>query len=109
MNSASRMIKNLKGRSYLLSAKSLPWIAAAAVQHPIVSTPRAASCNKPGFNTKISQLKIANVRKKNGIDICSVTIIVFMKEAPEIREVTAATSEVGGEYSDMTAMKNKKK
>jgi hypothetical protein len=32
-----------------------------------------------------------------------------MKEAPEIREATAATSEVGGEYSDMTAMKNKKK
>ncbi len=32
-----------------------------------------------------------------------------MKEAPEIREATAATSEVGGEYSDITAMKNKKK
>ena len=84
-------------------------MAAAAVQHPIVSTPRAASCAKPGFNNKISQLKIANVRKKNGIDICSVTIIVFMKEAPEIREATAATSEVGGEYSDITATKNKKK
>jgi len=84
-------------------------MAAAAVQHPIISTPRAASCEKPGSNNKISQLKIANVRKKNGIDICSVTIIVFMKEAPEIREATAATSEVGGEYSDITAMKNKKK
>lgn len=84
-------------------------MAAAAVKHPIVSTHRAASCAKPGSNNKISQLKIANVRKKNGIDICSVTIIVFMKEAPEIREATAATSEVGGEYSDITAMKNKKK
>lgn len=84
-------------------------MAAAAVQHPISSTPTAATCAKPGFNNKISQLKIANVRKKKGIDICSVTIIVFMKEAPEIREATAATSEVGGEYSDITAMKNKKK
>ena len=84
-------------------------MAAAAVMHPTSNTPRAASCDKPGFNNKISQLKIANVRKKKGSDICSVTIIVFMKEAPEIREATAATSEVGGEYSDMTAIKNKKK
>ena len=84
-------------------------MAAAAVKHPTMSTPRALSCDRPGFNNKISQLKIANVRKKKGRDICSVTIIVFMKEAPEIREATAATSEVGGEYSDMTAMKNKKK
>ena len=84
-------------------------MAAAAVMHPTSNTPRAAICNKPGFNNKISQLKIANVRKKKGSDICSVTIIVFMKEAPEIREATAATSEVGGEYSDMTATKNKKK
>ena len=92
-----------------MRSKSLPWMAAAAVKHPIVNTPIAASCAKPGSNNKISQLKIANVRKKNGIDICRVTIIVFMKEAPEIREATAATSEVGGEYSDITAMKNRKK
>ena len=84
-------------------------MATAAVEHPIVSTTIATSCAKPGSDTKMSQLKIANVRKKNGRDICSVTIIVFMKEAPEIREATAATSEVGGEYSDMTATKNKKK
>ena len=84
-------------------------MAAAAVEHPIVSTARAASCAQPGSNNNVSQLKIANVRKKNGSDICSVTIIVFMKEAPEIREATAATSEVGGEYSDIIAMKNKKK
>ena len=84
-------------------------MATAAVKHPIMSAPRAASCDKPGSNTKISQLKIANVRKKNGIDICSVSIIVFMKEAPDRREATAATSDVGGEYSDITAMKNKKK
>ena len=84
-------------------------MAAAAVIHPTSNAPRAASCAKPGFNNKISQLKIAKVRKKKGRDICSVTIMVFMKEAPEIREATAATSEVGGEYSDMTAMKNKKK
>ena len=84
-------------------------MAAAAVKHPISNTPSAASCAKPGSNNKISQLKIANVRKKKGIEIWSVTIIVFMKEAPEIREATAATSEVGGEYSDMTATKNKKK
>ena len=84
-------------------------MAAAAVMHPTINTPNAASCAKPGSNNKISQLKIANVRKKKGSDICSVTIIVFMNEAPEIREATAATSEVGGEYSDMTAMKNRKK
>ena len=84
-------------------------MAAAAVMHPTSNTPRAASCAQPGSSNKISQLKIANVRKKKGSDICSVTIIVFMKEAPEIREATAATSEVGGEYSDMTATKNKKK
>ena len=84
-------------------------MAAAAVEHPMVSAPRAASCAQPGSNNKVSQLKIANVRKKNGRDICSVTIIVFMKEAPEIREATAATSDVGGEYSDIIAMKNKKK
>ena len=84
-------------------------MAAAAVKHPTMSTPRAAICAKPGSSNKISQLKIANVRKKNGRDICSVTIMVAMKDAPEIREATAATSEVGGEYSDMTAMKNKKK
>ena len=84
-------------------------MATAAVKHPTMSETRAASCVKPGFNTKISQLKIANVRKKNGIDICSVTIIVFMNEAPDRREATAATSEVGGEYSDIIAMKNIKK
>ena len=79
------------------------------MQHPTINAPRAASCAQPGSSNNVSQLKIANVRKKNGSDICSVTIIVFIKEAPEIREATAATSEVGGEYSDMTAMKNKKK
>ena len=84
-------------------------MATAAVKHPTMSTPKAASCDKPGFSNKISQLKIAKVRKKKGRDICSVTIMVFMKEAPEIREATAATSEVGGEYSDMTAMKKRKK
>ena len=84
-------------------------MADAAVRHPTIKTTRAANCFKPGFSNKISQLKIANVRKKNGMDICNVTIIVFMKEAPEMREATAATSEVGGEYSDMTATKNKKK
>ena len=84
-------------------------MAEAAVMHPTSNTPRAASCIKPGFSRRISQLKIAKVRKKKGSDICSVTIMVFMKEAPEIRDATAATSEVGGEYSDMTAMKNKKK
>ena len=103
------MTKNLKARSWILRSKILPWMPAAAVEHPTSNTPRAASCDKPGFNNKISQLKIANVRKKKGRDICSVTIIVFIKEAPEIREATAATSEVGGEYSDMTAMKNRKK
>ena len=84
-------------------------MATAAVKHPIMSTPIAASCAKPGSNNKISQLKIAKVRKKNGTDILSVSIIVPIKEAPEIREATAATSEVGGEYSDITAMKNRKK
>ena len=84
-------------------------MATAAVMHPTSSTPSAPNCVNPGFVNKISQLKIANVRKKKGTDICSVTIIVFMKEAPEIREATAATSEVGGEYSDMTAMKKRKK
>ena len=79
------------------------------VTHPIISTPIAPSCAKPGFNSKISQLKIAKVRKKNGTDILSVSIIVPMKEAPDRREATAAVSEVGGEYSDITAMKNKKK
>ena len=84
-------------------------MAAAVVKHPIIKAPRAASCSIPGFSNKISQLKIAKVRKKKGTDICSVTIMVFIKEAPEIREATAATRDVGGEYSDMTATKNKKK
>ena len=84
-------------------------MATAAVKDPIISAKIAATCAKPGSNTKISQLKIANVRKKNGRDILSVNIIVPMKEAPEIREATAATSDVGGEYSDITATKNKKK
>jgi hypothetical protein len=48
-------------------------------------------------------------RRTEGSDICSVTIIFILKEAPEIRLATAATSEVGGEYPEIIAMKNKKK
>jgi hypothetical protein len=84
-------------------------MAVVTVKHPIMREPRAVSCAPPGSNTKMSQLKMANVRKKKGSDISRVTIIVFMKEAPDRREATAATSEVGSEYSDMTATKNRKK
>src|SRR5215207_4224727 len=66
-------------------------------------------CGQPGFTTMLERVKIANVIKVIGAQIFSASYMVRRNEALAMRAETAAVSEVGGESSPHTDIRNTKK
>src|SRR5215475_5685897 len=69
----------------------------------------SAICIQPGFTTMLERVKIANVISVIGAQILSASYMVRRNEALAIRADTAAVSEVGGDSSPQTDIRNTKK
>src|ERR687896_423805 len=69
----------------------------------------SAICSQPGFTTMLGRVKIANVINVIGRQIFSASHMVRKNDALAMRAETAAVSEVGGESSPHTDIRNTKK
>src|SRR6266545_3037774 len=81
-----------------------------AMPQVLIATSSVATiCGQPGFTTISERTKIANVIIVIGMQILSASYMVRRKEALAIRAETAAVSDVGGDNSPHTDIRNTKK
>src|SRR5262245_23975358 len=86
-----------------------PNIAKVMPQVLISTRVVSAICSQPGFTTMFERVKIANVISVIGRQIFNASYMVFRNEALAMRAETAAVSEVGGDSSPQTDIRNTKK
>src|SRR5690606_27212011 len=106
---ARSMIPERRARSVILLVEKRPWKARLRVRVAIRMMRKAGSGAHPGSTTRSGWVKTAAIKTMRGMQSTIACIMVRTKGASAIREVTAATTELGGESSPKTATKKAKK